>query len=270
MAPGIAQRGPAAGSFGRPPPSPCCALPASPRDPGAECGHAHPAAEGSGADEPAVTVVLSDLTGVTGQHIIRAIVAARPTPTPWRSIGTRGSGLGGGEHRGAHGHYRPEHVFVLRPQNLSSSQCHQQQLAACDAAIEAHLATLAPRRRPPPHPLPPAAKRSGGRRQRARFDLRTPLHQLTGVPHPDRCLGPYSALRLLAGLARTCVAGPREALHLWLTWRPANKISAPPAQLQTMPSPTAPRNLRLAALSRGGPRPRSCLLSPLGLPGGQG
>ena len=49
------------------------------------------------------------------------------------------------------GHYRAEHVFVLQ-QNLDLFDAYQQQLTACDVAIEAHLATArrprcAPRRR---------------------------------------------------------------------------------------------------------------------------
>jgi hypothetical protein len=46
------------------------------------------------------------------------------------------------------GHYRSEHLFVLQ-QNLELFDAYQRQVAACDAAIEAHVHTLAagPRQR---------------------------------------------------------------------------------------------------------------------------
>ena len=115
-----------------------------------------------------LSVVLSDITGVTGQHIIRDIVAGRTDPHALA------------QHRDARcqaseaeiiaaltGHYRPEHVFVLR-QNLELFDMYQQQLAACDGAIEAHLATLVAQAPPPGAPLPaPRTKEAEGPRQRA-------------------------------------------------------------------------------------------------------
>jgi hypothetical protein len=55
------------------------------------------------------------------------------------------------------------------------------QLTACDAAIEGHLARLAAHTPPPPTPLPPPRRRQKPQRNEPRFDLRTPLHQLTGA-----------------------------------------------------------------------------------------
>jgi transposase len=51
------------------------------------------------------------------------------------------------------GHYRPEHVFVLH-QNLELFDAYQRQLAACDAAIEAHVYTLAAKAPAPAAPPP--------------------------------------------------------------------------------------------------------------------
>jgi transposase len=90
-----------------------------------------------------LSTVLSDITGVTGLRIVRDIVAGQTDP---RALA---------QHRDARcqaseadimaaltGHYRPEHVFVLQ-QNLELFDAYQRQLAACDAAIEAHVYTLA-------------------------------------------------------------------------------------------------------------------------------
>ena len=204
-----------------------------------------------------LSVVLSDITGVTGQHIIRDIVAGQTDPHALA------------QHRDARcqaseaeiiaaltGHYRPEHVFVLR-QNLELFDVYQQQLAACDAAIEAHLATLAAQAPPPAAPLPaPRTKAKPKARDNApRFDMRTPLHQLTGVDLTQLdALGPYSALRLLAEIGPDMRRWPTEKhFTSWLTLAPCNKISGGRLlSSKTLPSANrAAGILRLAALSLG-------------------
>ena len=78
------------------------------------------------------------------------------------------------------GHYRPEHLFVLQ-QNLELFDTCQHQLAACDRAIEAHVQTLTATLEAPATPLPAAAGRIAGITTMNRhFEIRTPLHQLTG------------------------------------------------------------------------------------------
>ena len=54
------------------------------------------------------------------------------------------------------GHYRPEHLFVLR-QNLELYDAFQRQIESCDIQIEAHLTELARK----------AAPRSGSATRRA-------------------------------------------------------------------------------------------------------
>ncbi|HUG38235.1 MAG TPA: hypothetical protein VML54_14855 [Candidatus Limnocylindrales bacterium] len=94
------------------------------------------------------------------------------------------------------GHYRPEHLFVLQ-QNLELFDAYQRQLAACDAAIEAHVHTLAAQAPAGALPGPRTGKRP--RDNAPRFAIRTPLHQLTGVDLTQiDAIGPYGALRLLA------------------------------------------------------------------------
>src|SRR4030095_9651318 len=96
------------------------------------------------------------------------------------------------------GHYRPEHVFVLQ-QNLALFEAFQGQLAACDGAIEAHVLTLAAQVPPPAGSIPAARTRKKPRNNEPRFEIRTPLHQLTGVDLTQiDAIGPYSALRLLS------------------------------------------------------------------------
>src|SRR5579864_5860584 len=125
-------------------------------------------------------LVVSDITGVTGLRILRDIVAGYRDPhqlAQHRDYRCRASEA---EIVAAlTGNYRPEHVFVLQ-QNLELFDIYQRQLTTCDVAIEAHLARLAATTAPPASPLPAAHRRQKPRENEPRFDLRTPLHQLTG------------------------------------------------------------------------------------------
>ncbi len=204
-----------------------------------------------------LTVVLSDITGVTGLRIIRDIIAGQTDPHRLA------------QHRDARcqaseadiiaaltGHYRPEHLFVLQ-QNLELFDMYHRQLAACDAAIEAHVAMLAAQAPPPAGPLPPPRTKTKpkARDNAPRFDIRTPLHQLTGVDLSQiDALGPYSALRLLAEIGTDMTRWPTEKhFTSWLTLAPHNKISGG-RLLSAKTPPSANRAagiLRLSALSLG-------------------
>src|SRR5688572_30684178 len=104
-------------------------------------------------------LVVSDITGVTGLRILRDIVAGRRDPTHLahhRDYRCRASEA---EIVAAlTGNYRAEHVFVLQ-QNLELFDAYQRQLAACDTAIEAHLARLTAAATMPTTPLPTARRR---------------------------------------------------------------------------------------------------------------
>ena len=126
-------------------------------------------------------LVVSDITGVTGLRILRDIVAGQRDPAvlaQHRDYRCKASGAA--IVAALTGNYRAEHVFVLQ-QNLELFDVYQQHLAGCDTAIAAHLAALTAAARPAPTPLPAARPRHRPRDNEPRFDLRTPLHQLTGV-----------------------------------------------------------------------------------------
>jgi len=156
-------------------------------------------------------LVVSDITGVTGLRILRDIVAGHRDPQQLarhRDYRCRASEA---EIVAAlTGHYRAEHLFVLQ-QNLELFDTYQRQLAACDVAIEAHLTRLAAATRPPATPLPAPRARQKPRDNEPRFDLRTPLHQLTGVDLSQiDGIGPYNALRLLSELGTDMTRWPTE------------------------------------------------------------
>jgi transposase len=199
--------------------------------------------------------VISDITGVTGLRILRDIIAGQTDPHALAQHRDHRCQASEAEITAAlTGHYRPEHVFVLQ-QNLELFDAFQRQLAACDVAIEVHVQTLAAQAPAPAGPLPTPRTRRKPRDNEPRFDMRTPLHQLTGVDLTQiDALGPYSALRLLAEIGTDMSRWPTEKhFTSWLTLAPHNKISGG-RLLSSKTQPSANRAagiLRLAAMSLG-------------------
>jgi transposase len=200
-------------------------------------------------------VVLSDISGTTGLRIIRDIVGGQRDPQALAQHRDHRCHATESEIVAAlTGHYRAEHVFVLQ-QNLELFDAYQRQLAGCDAAIEAYLHTLTADAKPPDAPLPDPRTRRKPRDNAPRFDLRRPLHQLTGVDLTRiDAIGPYTALRLLAEIG-TDMHRWRTEKHFtaWLTLAPRNKISGG-RLLSAKTQPSANRAagiLRMAAMSLG-------------------
>ncbi len=200
-------------------------------------------------------IVISDITGVTGLRILRDIIAGQTDPHTLAQHRDYRCQASEAEITAAlTGHYRPEHVFVLR-QNLALFEAYQGQLAACDAAIEAHVLTLAAQAPVPRDPMPAARTRKKPRNNEPRFEIRTPLHRLTGVDLTQiDAIGPYSALRLLAEIGTDMTRWPTEKhFTSWLTLAPHNKISGG-RLLSSKTQPSANRAatiLRMAAMNLG-------------------
>src|SRR5712664_3617894 len=99
--------------------------------------------------------VVSDITGVTGMRIIRAIVAG--TRAPEELAQHRDVRCAASEEtirQALTGNYRPEHVFALK-QALELWDVHQAKIAECDIEIETVLKSLNEKRAAPEAPLPP-------------------------------------------------------------------------------------------------------------------
>ena len=201
-------------------------------------------------------LVVSDITGVTGLRILRDLVAGRRDPAQLA------------EHRDHRcraskadiiaaltGNDRPEHVFVLQ-QNLELFDACQAQLAACDTAIEAHVQTLAAAIATPATPLPPPRVTKKPRDNEPRFEIRTPLYQLTGGVDLTQIDGiaPYTALKLLSEIGTDMGRWPTEKhFTSWLTLAPKNKVSGG-RLLRSRTQPSANRaaaTLRMTAMSLG-------------------
>jgi transposase len=87
---------------------------------------------------------ISDLAGVTGRAIIQAIIQGERDPEVLASFRDPRCGCSKEELRRAlTGHYLPDHIFLLKLA-YERHQYFQQQIAACDAAIEPLLVSLIP------------------------------------------------------------------------------------------------------------------------------
>jgi hypothetical protein len=198
--------------------------------------------------------VVSDIAGLTGLRIVRAIVAGEHDPAVLAQHRDPRCHASEAEIVGAlTGHYRPEHLFVLA-QNLALYDACQHALAACDQHLEAVLGTLATAA-PAGPPAGPARRRLKPRDNEPRFDIHTPLTQLTGqdLAQIDG-IGPYTALRLISEIGTDMTRWPTEQhFTSWLTLAPSNKVSGGRLlSSRTLPSANrAAAILRLAAVSVG-------------------
>lgn len=196
-----------------------------------------------------LTQVVSDITGVTGLRIVRDIVAGQRDPhrlAAHRDYRCRASEAD--IVAALTGSYRPEHLFVLQ-QNLELFDACQRQLEACDQAIDAHLTTLTRAIAAPLHPLPAPRRTRKPRDNEPTFELRSPLHQLTGGIDLTQIdgIGAYTALRLLGEIGTDMRPWPTEKhFTSWLTLAPKNKISGG----RLLSSRTVPSANRAAAILR--------------------
>jgi transposase len=168
---------------------------------------------------------VTDITGVTGMRILRAIVAGERSAEVLAAHRDVRCAASDATLRAAlTGHYRPEHVFALQ-QALELYDFHQDKIAECDTQIETTLRALAAAHTAPTTPLP--AQRHAKGRNEPTFDVRTMLHRLLGADLSQiHGLGPYTVLRLVAECGDDMTRWP-TAKHFtsWLCLAPANKIS---------------------------------------------
>lgn len=169
--------------------------------------------------------VVTDITGVTGLRIVRAIVAGNQSPehlAAFRDVRCQSSEETIRE--ALTGNYRPEHVFALR-QALDLYDFHQAKIAECDVEIEAVLRALNEERPAPDQPLP--SKRHAKGRNEPRFDARPALHTLLGADLTQiHGFGPYTVLRLVSECGDDMRKWPTvKHFTSWLSLAPGNKIS---------------------------------------------
>ena len=198
--------------------------------------------------------VVSDVTGVTGLKIIRAIVKGERDPqvlSTMRDVRCKASTET--VCAALVGNYQPEHIFALT-QALALYDFYQARVDECDAEIERALVVLNAGRASPVSPLP-QPKHKTKQPNAVNFDTRPLLYQLTGVDLTQiHGIGPYLALRLI-GECGTDLSRWPTAKHFtsWLTLSPGCKISGGKV-LSAHTRKTTNRitaHLRLAAVTAG-------------------
>ena len=120
--------------------------------------------------------VISDVVGVTGQKILRAIVAGERDGLALAAL--KDIRIKASTHEIAQslqGSWRAEHLFALK-QALALFDFYATQMAECDAALDAQLQALAAHTGDPQ----PGKKRSRTRNT-PKFDLRSQLFRMCGV-----------------------------------------------------------------------------------------
>jgi transposase len=120
--------------------------------------------------------VLSDITGVTGMRIIRAILAGERNPAALAALRNyRVKSTEDEIAKALEGDYRAEHLFALQ-QAVELYDTYQQKIADCDGRIEALLGSFEPRLKG--QPCVPATPRKR-RKNEPYFDLRGHLHRVS-------------------------------------------------------------------------------------------
>lgn len=202
-----------------------------------------------------LTSVLSDITGLTGMQIIRAIIAGERNPRTLAKFRNHRCKKSEDEIALAlEGNYQPEHVFLLR-QSVELFDYYNQQLAACDAEIEQHYAVFEPQVDILEDPLPSTTARSG-RKQRANypnFDLRTQLYLMSGVDLTAiKGIDVLLAQEIISEVGTDMSKWPSDKHFVsWLGLAPNNKISGGKVHGRKSKPTKSRANLafRLAALS---------------------
>jgi transposase len=124
--------------------------------------------------------VVSDITGVTGMAIIRAIVAGKRDTQELAKLKDPRAKSSVAEIAAAlEGDYRAEHLFVLS-QELSLYDTYQQQIDQCDGQIEQCLLTF-DNQQDDDEVLPPRPKGKKPSRNAPSFDLRAHLYRMIGI-----------------------------------------------------------------------------------------
>jgi hypothetical protein len=124
--------------------------------------------------------VISDISGLTGQAIIRAIVAGERNPLKLAALSDPRVHASQEEiAKSLEGNWRPELLFVLH-QEVDMFDTYQKRIAECDQRLQKHLASLTHPLQVQPSMQKPKTKKPAAKNA-PRFDLSSELQRVTGV-----------------------------------------------------------------------------------------
>jgi transposase len=171
--------------------------------------------------------VISDITGLTGMRIIRAILKGERNPrrlAEMRDVRTKNDEAT--IAKALEGNYREEQLFVLR-QAVELFDYYQLQLAACDGQIAAYMKTLESKVDLKADPLPAARVKKKNRRNDLVFAGREEAYRISGVDMTQiDGISESAALTILSEIGVDVSAWKTEKhFASWMTVCPNNKIT---------------------------------------------
>ncbi len=167
--------------------------------------------------------VVSDIDGVTGMKIIRAILEGERDPAV---LAKYRDGRCKKEEKtiaaSLEGHYREEHLFSLK-QSVELYDTYQTKITDCDKAIQAQLDKMDTKGDKKDLP---ASKKSKSKNA-PKFDVRGDLYQMTGVDLTRiDGLNESSVLKILSETGSDISSWPTEKHFCsWLGLSPGNKVT---------------------------------------------
>jgi len=200
--------------------------------------------------------VISDITGVTGLNIIRAILQGTRDPKALANLSVNGCRKNIGLiTKALEGNFRKEHLFALG-QAYEGYEFFHRQIRECEKAIESILSSI---QNSPKEPVDdPASSKKCSRKTRSNrspycFDAPSAIRRvtktdLTTIPGIDA----NTAMKILAEVGTDMTRWPNaKAFASWLGLCPGNKISGGKIlSSKTKPSDNrAAQALRMAASS---------------------
>jgi transposase len=197
--------------------------------------------------------VVSDITGVTGLKIIRAILSGerdRHKLAEMRDVRTKANVET--IAKALEGDFRVEHLFALR-QSVELFDYYQKQIQDCDCQIADQLKTMESRIDPVQQPMKEARSKKKKIRNHPTYDGRGEAYRISGVDLTQiDGLNESTALSLIAEIGVDMSRWETEKhFASWLTLCPNNKVSGGKVlQRATRKSCSRARDtLRLCALS---------------------
>lgn len=173
-----------------------------------------------------LTEVVSDITGVTGLSIIRAIIQGERNPQKLAKFRDPKCKKSAEEIALAlEGTYQSEHLFALR-QALAAFDFYGQQLFECDQMIETQYAKM-PDSPPGEDTSPPKVNQQKRRKNQPHFDLTSTLYQHVGVDLTEiDGIEALTAQTILSEIGLDMSRWPTvKHFTSWLGLSPNNKIS---------------------------------------------
>src|SRR5262244_3678454 len=167
--------------------------------------------------------VISDITGLTGMRIIRAITDGERDGKKLAALRYRTQADETIIEKALQGDYRPEHLFALK-QSLDAFDHYQKQIAECDQQIAQHVRSLVSK-----SDAPSKAAQRPIRKQRnqMKFNVREEAFRISGVDLTRiNGISESAALGLISEIGINMSPWPTEKhFASWLTLSPNNKIS---------------------------------------------